>query len=414
MSAMKPGRAHKLLILCLVAVFTGAVGLQAQDTKRQESRKAQLQKEIAILNRQISDNARQSQSALTNLNLLRKKISSRRELISENELEIRNLDKRITAKRDSIARLQARLDTMSIYYRKLIRGAYKNRDSRLWYMYILASDSPGQAFRRFGYLRNLSSRMNEQATRLKDSQAELTEEKERLEALKAEAEALRSQQQDELAQLQTEESDSKTVVAQLKKDKSKYQSQLKQKQRQVEALNREIQRIIQEAMQKAEKAESGKSASSSSSKKSTAKPKDAIDYTLAKSFASNKGKLPWPADGPVVESYGQHYHPVYKNVLMPFCYGVSIALDPGTQVKAVFDGTVKQVVVQPGFNQCVLVQHGDYFTFYCKLGSVSVKAGDKVKTGQVLGTVDTIAGETQLHFQLWSGKNPQNPESWLR
>ena len=60
------------------------------------------------------------------------------------------------------------------------------------------------------------------------------------------------------------------------------------------------------------------------------------------------------------------------------------------------------------------MQHGNYFSFYCKLGSVSVKPGEKVKTGQVLGTVDTIAGETALHFQIWEGRSPQNPELWLR
>ena len=68
----------------------------------------------------------------------------------------------------------------------------------------------------------------------------------------------------------------------------------------------------------------------------------------------------------------------------------------------------------PGYNQCVLVQHGGYFTFYCKLASVNVKAGQKVKTGEVLGRVDTIAGETQLHFELWEGKTPRNPELWLK
>ncbi|MBR0290949.1 MAG: M23 family metallopeptidase, partial [Bacteroidales bacterium] len=56
----------------------------------------------------------------------------------------------------------------------------------------------------------------------------------------------------------------------------------------------------------------------------------------------------------------------------------------------------------------------EYFTFYCKMGSVAVKAGYKVKTGQVLGHVATIADETQLHFQLWKGREPQNPEKWLR
>ena len=62
----------------------------------------------------------------------------------------------------------------------------------------------------------------------------------------------------------------------------------------------------------------------------------------------------------------------------------------------------------------MLVQHGNYFTFYCKLASVSVKAGEKITTGQVLGRVDTISGETQVHFQLWKDRTPQNPENWLK
>ena len=68
----------------------------------------------------------------------------------------------------------------------------------------------------------------------------------------------------------------------------------------------------------------------------------------------------------------------------------------------------------PGYNQCVLIQHGNYFTFYCKLKSVKVKAGDKVKTGQVIGSIDTINGQTQLHFETWKDTKPQNPEQWLR
>ena len=45
---------------------------------------------------------------------------------------------------------------------------------------------------------------------------------------------------------------------------------------------------------------------------------------------------------------------------------------------------------------------------------MAVKAGEKVKTGQVLGIVDTLSGEDQFHFQLWQERTPQNPENWLR
>ena len=99
---------------------------------------------------------------------------------------------------------------------------------------------------------------------------------------------------------------------------------------------------------------------------------------------------------------------------MPFNNGIGISLSPGTYVNSVFDGEVKRVIMMPGYNKCVLVQHGNYFSFYCKLGQVSVKAGDKVKTGQTIGQVDTIDGQAMLHLQIWKEKTPQNPEAWLR
>jgi murein DD-endopeptidase MepM/ murein hydrolase activator NlpD len=116
----------------------------------------------------------------------------------------------------------------------------------------------------------------------------------------------------------------------------------------------------------------------------------------------------------VVGRFGKHYHPVYKNLELPPNNGIDIAVNKGEKVQAVFNGVVKQIIVMPGFNQCVLVQHGNYFSFYCKLDSVSVKAGDKVKAGQKIGTVDTINGQNQLHFQIWKDTKPQNPESWLK
>jgi septal ring factor EnvC (AmiA/AmiB activator) len=389
-----------------VLLLAGAA-VSAQDTRRQETRKAQLEKEIAAINRQLKDNARSSSRALTDLSLVRRKIAARQELIAESDREIQALNDSMLVRQREIDRLQARHDTLSLYYNRLVRGAYKNRDSRIWYMYILSSENIGQAVRRFGYLKGLSRNMSEQAKSIQETAAVLELEKERLAGLKADAQALRSQRQADVEALRDEEGESANLVARLEKDRRKYQQDLQKKNREVEALNREIAEIIRKA--------TAKPKSSGNAKKSGGKTTStAVDETLSNSFAANKGRLPWPVEGSVIESYGQHYHPVYKNVKMPFNNGVTLAVARGAQVRAVFDGTVTQVVMIPGYNQCVLVRHGSYFTFYCKLKSVSVKLGDKVKTGQVLGTVDTISGEDQFHFQLWKERTPQNPESWLR
>lgn len=400
---MTSRRTYLTLVLGLAMFLAAAFTAIAQNTKAQEDRKARLVREIEILDSQIRASDTKNANALNQLNLIQEKIALRKSLIAESDARIKELNSEIGRKQKHIDSLQLRLDTMSFYYNRLVKSAYKNRDPKLWYMYIVASDNLGQGMRRYSFLKNLSREMNTQGKKIKESKAELETERAALLGMKEEAESLRAERVVEMQKLSKEEASSKTTINRLQKEKNQYQKQLASKKKEVEALNKEIARIIAETMKGVTKEKKNSSAKSTS-----------VDYALGKEFSSNKGKLPWPVEGPVVETFGVHYHPVYKQLKLPDSDGISIAVSDGTPVKAVFEGVVKNVIVQPGYNKCVLVQHGDWFTFYCKLGSVSVKAGDKVKTGQVLGTVEPIAGVTQLHFQLWSSKGPQNPLPWLR
>ena len=380
-------------LLCIVCA-TGS----AQNTRRQEEQKARLEREIAIIDRQLSDNASKSEAMLSNLTLIRKKISNRKELVSRSDRQIRMYNDSIYLTQIQINRLNERIELLSEHYSRLIASAYKNRDARIWYMYMLASDNLGQAFRRYGYFRNLSSHLNDEAQRIRVMQDDLSAEKERLGKLKKEAEVVKSERVRELEKLRKDEAEADGVVKKLSKNRKTYQNQLAAKKKQVLALNKEIERIVAEAVKG----------------KGTSKPAAPVDLKLDAEFSKNKEKLPWPAEGPVVARFGRHYHPVYKNLELPPNNGVDIALARDTQVKAIFDGEVRQVMVMPGYNQCVLIQHGNYFSFYCRLKKVNVKAGDKIKTGEPVGYVDTINGHTLLHFEVWQGTKPQNPENWLR
>ena len=375
--------------------------IEAQTIKSQKEKKAKLEQEIAIIDKQLAENASKSSDMLTNLSLIKKKIENRKEFIAESAREIRDYSTKITQKQSEIEKLIARVDTLSAHYSRLVMGAYKNRDPRRWYMYVLASDNLGQAFRRMAYFKNLSNQLNHDALLLKEAQKELEREKLTLIDLKREAQRLKDERQKELDKLSTEEKQSEEIIALLEKDQKKYQEQLESKRKQVEALNREIERLVAEEIRKAKERERSKN-------------KMAVDTKLDAAFAKNKGKLPWPADGPIVDKFGEKYHPVYKSVKLPSNNGVDIALAQNTKVCAVFEGVVRQIVVMPGYNKCVLVQHGNYFTFYCKLATTDVKQGDKVEIGQQIGTVDTINGQTQLHFQVWQNNKPQNPELWLK
>ena len=384
-------------VLILMAMLLLPIHSFAQDTRVQESRKAALEREIALIDKQLKENSKKSYNALNSLTLVRKKVADRKELLAESDRELTRINAAVKSKKAEIDRIQNRLDTLSAYYSKLISSAYRNRDSRVWYMYILASDNVGQAFRRIGYMRNLSSNLNRQGDKIKAAREELQKETDSLMVMKSQAQSVRNRRAADLASLQSEEKEAAALVSNLQRNKTRYQQQLAAKKKQVDALNRE--RIIASAVN------GGKSGSK------TSKP---VDLKLDAEFAKNMGKLPWPATGPVVDHFGQHYHPVFTKVKLPFNNGINIALAKDTEIKSVFNGIVKQIVVMPGYGKCVLVQHGNYFSFYCRLGNVSVKAGDKVSTGDVIGRIDTIDDMTQLHFQIWQGTKPQNPELWLR
>ena len=383
--------------LCVAVLVALCVPSLAQNTRTQEEKKAKLEREIAIIDKQLKENASKSSSMLADLSLIRKKVSNRKELVAESDRQIKKYNDDIYLAQLKINRMQARVDTLTAHYAKLVRSVYKNRDVRVWYMYMLASDNIGQAFRRMGYFRNLSTQMKTEAQQIRQMQEDLEAQKEDLLALKREAEQVKATRVKELEDLKADEKKADGVVKKLKKDKTRYQKQLSAKKKEVDALNREIERIIAAA-----------------TKPKSSGKKTVVDTKLDAAFANNKGKLPWPADGPVVGRFGKHYHPVYKNLQLPPNNGVDIALTKGTQIKAVFDGVVKQVMVMPGYNQCVLIQHGNYFTLYCKLKSLNVAEGDKVKTSDVIGSVDAIGGQVQLHFEVWKGSTPQNPETWLK
>ena len=407
---MNPRQAISLLLVCL-GLCLGSGAVYGQNVKEKESRKARLEKEIAILDRQIKDNAAKNADALSRLSLVRSKISTRQSLLEESNREIAVLEDSIAVRQKQIDVLQARLDTMISYGSRLVKSAYKNRDARIWYMYILASDNIAQGFRRMGFFKNLSSQMTVQAAKIRSSKEELEKEKASLELLAADARKLKAQRQSDLQKLKGEEKEAQTLSASLTKQKAKYQKDLASKRRQADALEREIRAAISKAMGSGSKGKAGSSKKGSSS----SKPRIPVDYKLADQFVANRGVLPWPVSGALTGRFGKQYHSVFKSLQLPANNGINIAVSPDEPVKAVFNGTVAQITVLPGYHQCILVQHGNYFTLYAKMKRVDVKAGQKVTTGQTLGTVDTIAGETVFHFEIWDDRTvPQDPEIWLR
>ena len=380
----------KRLVTIALALLFAAAPLSGQNTAGQKKQLEKLRNEIAELDRQIKANDSKSADATSRLELARKKVETGKKLVEEAGSTLDSLNLALEAKEKEIESADAMLDVTIGNYSKLVRKYYLVRDTKLWLVFILSGEDFAQTLRRAAYMKSISSTLSSQARDIRGRQTMLEQQKTELDSLKSDYELILKQRSEDLNALKADETAEKNLVDKLKKDQNKYRKQLAVKQKEAEALNKKIQEMVR------------KQQPSSTSKKSKS------------NFASRKGKLPWPVSGTVVGHYGQHYHPVYRNVALPFNNGINIATKTGAEVRLVHDGEVRQVVVMPGYNQCVLVQHGEYYSFYCKLKDVLVKSGDKLKAGTLLGHVDTIAGETQLHFQIWKGTDSLDPEKWLR
>ncbi len=389
-------RVYLIFSLLMLSLFS----LSAQNISKQTAQKKKIEEEIALIDVQLNTTQNQKHDNLQALALTQTKIEARRNLIEQIDKEIEGYNKSIAIKNQQIARLSARLDTLKYYYDKLILNSYKNRDSKVWFMYIMASDNLGQGLRRWSYLRNLSHSVQVQAMNIREVQLDLALENENLRKLKLESLSTKKQREKEYEELSNEEVAVTNTISRLSKQEKQMRSQLEKKKKEMERLNKEIEKILADAVREQKRAGE----------------KIAIDYELSAKFSDNKGKLPWPVkNGVIVEKFGQAYHPVFRNVKLPFNNGVNFSTTVGENAYCIFDGVVKQVLVMPGYNQCVLVQHGEYFTFYCKLKRVFVSAGDKLATGQEIGSIATSDdGNAVFHFQLWKGTEKQNPEHWLR
>src|SRR5574344_1151894 len=170
-------RRYILIIPLMLLVHSLAMG---QDVSSQSQRVDKLNKDIAYIDNLLKANASKQKATSQQLSLLRKKVANRKDIISEMDGEISGFDRQIALKNQEIADLQSELDTLEEYYNRLIYNTYKNRDTKVWFMYILASENIGQGYRRFAYLKNLSNVVNNQVNNIKGTQADLESEKKEL------------------------------------------------------------------------------------------------------------------------------------------------------------------------------------------------------------------------------------------
>jgi murein hydrolase activator len=132
-------------------------------------------------------------------------------------------------------------------------------------------------------------------------------------------------------------------------------------------------------------------------------------------FASQKGRMSLPVRGDIVETYGKHKHPEFNSYT--FSKGLSIAAGAGTEIKAIYDGSVIFADYFKGYGNMVIVDHGGgYFSLYAHASRITKKVGAEVARNETLamvGDVDSAKGP-MLYFEIRYQGKPVDPAGWVR
>ncbi len=395
------------IVLC--CLFT-TVNTFAQNKRQQEleQQRMSLMKEIEKINSLLFQEKKEEKSILVAVEDLNYKIAVRQNLIRVTNQQANILTREINSNQDEITRLRKKLTLLKEEYAAMVVKSYKSKSEESKVMFLLSSTNFQQAYKRLQYIKQYADHQKKQAQLIKEQTVKLQELNTSLSKQKEEKQKLIDANRRSRQQLQKELDQQEDMVSSIKKNLRSYNAQIKTKRQEVDKIDREIERIIRDAMANSNK-KAGK-ATTSNTFAMTPEEKE-----LAANFTSNKGKLPWPVNQGVVKMrYGKQKSLIDKTVTIN-SNGVRIATNKGEKVRAVFQGTVHSIMVPKNGNNVVLVQHGNYFTVYKNLTKINVKKGDKVSTKQIIGEVNTdrVTGESLLSFVIFKDGKTQNPANWI-
>ena len=424
-----------ILLLCLTCLFLLDASAQTdKKIKELENQRNELQQQIAESETLLRSTSKDVKSQLDNLALINGQIDERKKYISAIEKDVQTLNGEINTLQRQLNSLQKELKDKKKKYEASVQYMYRNKSIQEKLMFIFSAENLSQTYRRLRYVREYADFQRLQAVQIERKQKQVEAKKAELETTRAAKEQLLKESEAEKKKLEKQEKEKQTILNGLKRKQRGIQNEINKKRRSANRLNAQIDRLVEQEIEKARKRaeeEARKKAKEESAKagkkadsKSTPPAKPAArgmvdkfrmnteDRQLSGSFEKNKGILPMPITGPyvIVGRYGQYA--VTKHVRLDN-KGIDIRGKEGAKARAIFDGEVSAIFQYNGLNN-VLIRHGNYISVYCNLSTVNVAKGSKVKTRQEIGTVhEDSSGNPVLHFQLRKETAKLNPETWL-
>ena len=437
------------LIFCLLLSLNAAAQNQTQSlyTRAQlEAKRKEITDAIHETEEQLAAIKKDKNATMAQLRALQNKLAQRQNLISTINDEMDDIDKTIRSSSKEVGSLKQKLEQLKVRYAQSIRYVYETRSSYDMLAFLFSSADFNDAMRRMKYLKWFREFRKEQVEQIRLTQAQLQHKIGALNTEKAQKEELVNTQVQQKQELLKETNQTNQVIQELKGKEGKLMSDIEKNRATTARINKAINQMIEKEMAEAEKRAAVAAAAKPKPDEKTAKtasdadvnlprvpyrPKapaaeagtlllTPTDEALASNFEGNRGKLYWPVEkGYISDHFGTHPHPLAPKVIIDQ-KGVEIQTSANAPVRTVFDGTITNVFSVGGSQQIVMVEHGNFFTVYSGLSSISVKKGQQVTTRQTIGEAGVNEeGIPTISFQIWKSNGKKgsavnlNPEQWL-
>jgi len=367
--------------------------------------KAQLQKEkqqnlekIKEVEKIIEETSAQKKNSLGELSALNQRVREQEKLVGSIKGEVNFLDSEISDNNDIILVLEEDLDDLKKEYSAMLFAAQKANNSTTRLTFLFSSKSFDQLVMRLRYMDQYAETRKLQAEQITKVQEELSGHVAEIRVRREEKNKLLNEEQREGTNLISLKQKQNSLVKSLEKEEKKLRKDLEETKKAVAKLDKLIEDLIKEEMERAARSKKSEGA-----------------VTLSNSFEENRNKFMWPvSSGFVSQRFGRQNHSVLKGVVVQN-NGVNIQTQENEKVKSIFEGEVRRVAFIQGLGSTVIIKHGEYLTVYAGLKEVFVRSGQKVTTNQEIGKVlSNNEGVSELRFQIFKNTTALDPSSWLK
>ena len=391
---------RRIITILLLIMLLPCAGMARRTSSSVRNERKEAAQKIERTKKQIKDNLAETRRELRKLEGIEGEMKAHGKRANFLRNRIAELQKTSGTLTDSIAANEARIASLKESYAKSLRAMRKQRQLASPEAFVFSSESFSQAKSRMRYLDELSKWQGEKAEEIRTESQKLGARKERLDSLKG-AIMLSLDSVSILEQeLREKKHQADAVVGSLKRQSRNLSKVLEDQQKLAKRLDNELNRLIEEEARKASES-----------------PSKAPVDAAGSSFAASKGRLPIPIDRPsvVTSTFGRHQHENLSKVEVQN-NGIDFETTAGANARAVFPGVVTMIIKMEGFDNVVLVRHGEYLTVYAGIAQLKVHKGQQVVAGENLGTLytDPADGRTRLHFEVRHEKEKLDPALWLR